>query len=379
VQPLSKRIQAANTLLAPYAVPHEGILGRVYPEAPDETRFLFQRDRDRIIHTQAFRRLKGKTQVFVAGTHGSTQLTTSDHVRTRLTHTMEVAQISRDIARALSLNEDLAEAIALSHDLGHPPFGHAGEEALNRWIKKHGAPSVVEGFEHNMQSHRVVTVLAEHSTQFPGLNLNQEILEGILKHRTQHVSDAAESRDSPLREATLEAQVVNLADEIAYTGHDCEDGIHTGLFLVKDIMEIPLVARASDLAAPRGTSLRGAIIHILVSDLLLTTEQMITDHGVRSLNQVQKCPATLSCFSEATTTQLSALRDFLWKHMYLHPDVLMRSRKGQLIIEQLCDQYMISPPDKVIELQKRTGSALVEAVKDYIAGMTDGYAAALVS
>ena len=231
MQPLKDRLAAANTLLAPYAVPHEGVLGRTYPEAPDGTRFPFQRDRDRIIHTQAFRRLKGKTQVFVAGTHGSTQLTTSDHVRTRLTHTMEVAQISRDIARTMGLNEDLAEAVALSHDLGHPPFGHAGEEALDRWMKKHGG-----SFEHNIQSHRVVTVLAEHSTQFPGLNLHQEILEGILKHRTPHdggivsgemvSGEWSHSRSHDLtthHSPSLEAQIVNLSDEIAYTGHDCED------------------------------------------------------------------------------------------------------------------------------------------------------------
>lgn len=363
--PLPDRLKAANTLLAPYAIPHEGILGRVYPEAADETRFPFQRDRDRIIHTQAFRRLKGKTQVFVAGTH--------DHVRTRLTHTMEVAQVSRDIARALGLNEDLTEAIALSHDLGHPPFGHAGEEALDRWMKKHGG-----SFEHNQQSHRVVTVLAEHSTKFPGLNLNQEILEGILKHRTPHDGVAAEVHEPPLR-TTLEAQIVNLSDEIAYTGHDCEDGIRAGLFLEDDLREVPLIAGASDQTLSRGTSLRGSIIHILVMDLLLTTEHMIRDQGVRSLDQVFKSPAPLAHFSQATTSQLSLLRDFLWARMYHHPDVLKRSSEGQVIIEQLCDQYMTTPPEKVQELQKRIGSALPEAIKDYVAGMTDGYAMTLAA
>lgn len=385
MQPLHDRLKAANTLLAPYAVPHEGILGRVYAEAPDDTRFPFQRDRDRIIHTQAFRRLKGKTQVFVAGTH--------DHVRTRLTHTMEVAQISRDIARALGLNEDLAEAIALSHDLGHPPFGHAGEEALDRWMKKHAG-----SFEHNQQSHRVVTVLAEHSTQFPGLNLNQEILEGILKHRTPHDGDgiqgiqkiqkkvlfsesleSSESFESFPHGSTLEAQIVNLSDEIAYTGHDCEDGIRAGLFSEEDLADIPLVAGALDQAKPRGTSLRGSLIHLLVTDLLLTTERMINDHAVRTLNDVLHCTMPLARFSPEMEHELASLRGFLWKRMYLHPDVLKRSREGQLIIEQLCEQYMITPSDKVLELQQRTDSALEEAVKDYVAGMTDGYATALAA
>ncbi|TSC60703.1 MAG: dGTPase [Candidatus Peregrinibacteria bacterium Greene0416_62] len=362
MESLSKRIQAANALLAPYAVPHEGLLGRVYPEPEDDTRFPFQRDRDRIIHTQAFRRLKGKTQVFVAGTH--------DHVRTRLTHTMEVAQISRDIARSLGLNEDLAEAIALSHDLGHPPFGHSGEEALDQWMKNHGG-----SFEHNEQSHRVVTVLAEHSTLFPGLNLNQEILEGILKHKTPHDPGVAESRGSPLRQPTLEAQIVNLSDEIAYTGHDCEDGIRAGLFTQADIMAIPLAEQAFSIAMPRGTSLRGAIIHILVTDLLKTTETLITDQSVHSLEDVLRCAAPLAQFSVSLKKELSALRDFLWNRMYLHPDVLKCSHEGQMILSQLCEQYLIKPPSKVRELQQRTVSALEEAVKDYVAGMTDKYAA----
>jgi len=376
VHSIQDRLAAANTLLAPYAVPHEGILGRSYPESADETRFPFQRDRDRIIHTQAFRRLKGKTQVFVAGTHGSTlrlrsgqaQLTTSDHVRTRLTHTMEVAQISRDIARTMGLNEDLAEAIALSHDLGHPPFGHAGEEALDRWMKKHGG-----SFEHNLQSHRVVTVLAEHSMKFPGLNLNQEILEGILKHQTPH--DGNDPTPDALRPTpSLEAQVVNLADEIAYTGHDCEDGIRAGLFSEEDLADIPLVAGALDQAKPRGTSLRGSLIHLLVTDLLLTTERIIADQSIKTLDDVLHCPSPLARFSPEMEEELADLRTFLWNRMYLHPDVLKRSREGQVIIEQLCDQYMITPSDKVIELQQRTGSALPEAVKDYVAGMTDKYA-----
>ncbi|HLD71473.1 MAG TPA: dNTP triphosphohydrolase, partial [Candidatus Peribacteraceae bacterium] len=174
---LKERLAAANSLLAPYAVPHQGLLGRVHKEADDETRFPFQRDRDRIIHTQAFRRLKGKTQVFVTG---DTNFGT-DHYRTRLTHTLEVAILSRDMARTLGLNEDLAESVALAHDLGHPPFGHAGEEALDHWMHDYDLH-----FEHNAQSLRLATILEQHSSQWQGLNLNREILEGLQKHRTPH-------------------------------------------------------------------------------------------------------------------------------------------------------------------------------------------------
>ncbi|MBI3618819.1 dNTP triphosphohydrolase [Candidatus Peregrinibacteria bacterium] len=239
----------ANALLAPYAVPYEGRLGRVTLEPEDRTRFPFQRDRDRIIHTQAFRRLQGKTQVFVAGE--------GDHYRTRLTHTMEVAQIGRDLARALSLNEDLTECIALAHDLGHPPFAHAGEESLDAWMRGHGL-----SFEHNEQSLRLVTLLEEHASRIPGLNLNREVLEGLEKH-SKHLEG---------RSHTLEAQVVNMADEIAYTGHDCDDGLRAGFFSIEDISSLALAKKAMDLIAPRGTALRGGIIHLLVTDLLEHTQ-----------------------------------------------------------------------------------------------------------
>jgi dGTPase len=350
-------------------------MGRKYDEPEDDMRFPFQRDRDRIIHAQAFRRLKGKTQVFLAGTH--------DHVRTRLTHTLEVTQIARDIARALRLNEDLTECIALAHDLGHPPFGHAGEEALDRWMKKTSVtPSacpersrrVVEGFEHNAQSHRIVTVLAEHSTLFPGLNLSGEILEGILKHRTPHYASAAQIHESPLRGFSLEAQVVNLADEIAYTGHDCEDGLRAELFTREQIQMIPLVTRAIEMSAPRGTSLRGALIHILVHDLLRQTQENIERANIRSLDAVYATQHDIVCFSKTLQKNMHQLREFLWKSMYLHSTVTARSHEGQKIVLALCDYYMITHDQRIEHLMKRTGSALPEAIKDYVSGMTDAYA-----
>lgn len=363
---LQERIRLANTLLAPYAVPHEGLLGRVYIEPEDDTRFPFQRDRDRIIHTQAFRRLQGKTQVFLAGTH--------DHVRTRLTHTLEVAQISRDIARALGLNEDLVECIALAHDLGHPPFGHAGEQALDHWMKRHDG-----SFEHNEQSHRIVTVLAEHSSLFPGLNLNSEILEGLLKHKTPHDGKDTKEKNGDRRGASLEAQIVNLADEIAYTGHDCEDGLRAELFSLPEICKISFIEKAARKAKPRGTALRGAIIHLLVNDLLMTTQDLINNQNIQSLADVYSCKTPLANFSKDTLKAAKEIREFLWERMYLHPDVRTRSQEGQVIIGQLCEQYMIKSDQRIKDLMKKNDSALSEAIKDYVSGMTDAYAQSSVA
>ncbi len=362
MQPLAERIRQANTLLAPYAIPHQGLLGRVHPEPDDKTRFPFQRDRDRIIHSTAFRRLKGKTQVFIASA--------GDHHRTRLTHTMEVAQISRDIARTHGLNEDLAECIALAHDLGHPPFGHAGEEALNTWMQEHGGR-----FEHNEQSHRIVTLLEEHSSLYLGLNLNQEVLEGLRKHRTPHDHPAP---SLPPRSPSLEAQVVNLADEIAYTGHDCDDGLRAELFSLGELTGGSALARiAWDQAKGRGTSLRGAIIHLLVMDLYEETEKMVVSHRISTVDDVHAATVPLVRFSEDIQQSLDELRSLLWKRMYLHPSILERNRKGQEVIQRLCDRLFLHPTDKVLALQQKTGGALAEAVKDYVAGMTDQYAESL--
>ncbi|NOS67880.1 MAG: dNTP triphosphohydrolase [Candidatus Peribacteraceae bacterium] len=353
MESLSDRISKANSLLAPYAVPLQGTLGRMEKEVDDETRFPFQRDRDRIIHAQAFRRLQGKTQVFVAGE--------GDHYRTRLTHTMEVAQLSRDIARTLSLNEDLAECIALAHDLGHPPFAHMGEEALNAWIQKHGMT-----FEHNDQSLRVVTLLEEHSSTSAGLNLNREVLDGLKKHQSQRsVNDAAPS---------LEAQIVNLADEIAYSAHDCDDGLRAGLFTIKDLSVIPLIGRGLVLANARGTSLRGALIHLLVTDLYATTDVSLANANIRTPDDVYAASEPLAKFSPDVSRELKTLHAFLHSNMYANTRVRDANRQGQEIITALCDRFFADPPLKVLALQKRTGGSLPEAVKDYVAGMTDMYA-----
>ena len=354
---LSTRIQDASALLAPYAVPIEGMLGRKIAEPDDDTRFAFQRDRDRIIHTQAFRRLKGKTQVFVEGK--------GDHYRTRLTHTMEVAQISRDIARTLGLNEDLAECIALAHDLGHPPFGHSGEQALDLWMREHGGH-----FEHNEQSERIVTLIEEHGTVHHGLNLNREILEGLRKHTTTFDHPIGTLPHAP----TLEAQIVNLADEIAYTGHDCDDGLAADLFTLKEISTVQLAADAQVRAGARGTSLRGSLIHLLVSDLYAETERQIAGHSIKNLQDVYAAREELVGFSHTIEESLNVLRAFLWQHMYLHPRVVDAAKQGQTIITDLCTSLLSHPTNKILEFQERTASTLPESVKDYVAGMTDRFA-----
>ncbi len=327
--PLADRIAQANALLSPLAVPHEGRLGRRVQEPEDTVRFPFQRDRDRIIHSTAFRRLQGKTQVFVTGE--------DDHVRTRLTHTMEVAQIARDLARALRLNEDLVECIALAHDLGHPPFGHSGEDALDAWMKQHGGH-----FEHNEQSFRVLTLLEKHATSVPGLNLHREVEEGVLKH-------------SETIRHSLEADIANHADAIAYLSHDCDDGLHAGLLSMEALMTIPLAREAGERALSRGTFLRGALIDMMSNDLLAHSGEHIV-------------------FSLSMQRSMAALRTFLFDTLYLHPVVRRRAEEGKRIVTALCEGFLRRPDDKIRALHARTGGTLPEAVKDYVAGMTDAFA-----
>ena len=342
MESLNERMKAADVLLREGATPHEGKLGRAFEEPEDETRFPFQRDRDRILHSTAFRRLQGKTQVFVAGE--------GDHYRTRLTHTLEVAQISRDLARTLRLNEDLAECIALAHDLGHPPFGHSGEEALHLWLREHGGH-----FEHNEQSHRIITLLEFHSQKYRGLNLNREVTDGLLKHSTHDEAGGMLGH-------TLESKLTNIADEIAYTGSDCDDGLRAGLFSRELLTnEVPLAKEAFERTRERGTFIRGSLQHMLVHDLL--------SHS--SIDPNAEKPFT---FSQPINDQLHILNAFLWKTMYLHPTVKGKAEEGQEVIRLLCDHYALHPSEKILQLQERTQSPLMEAIKDYVAGMTDSYA-----
>jgi dGTPase len=354
---LEDRLTAANTLLAPYAVPHQGTLGRKVKEAPDSTRGPFVRDRDRIVYAKEMRRLMGKTQVFVSGE--------GDHNRTRLTHTAEVVIISRNIARALGLNEDLVECIALAHDLGHPPFGHSGEAALNAWMKDHQS-----SFEHNKQSLRIVEVLAHHPPLAQGLNPNREVLEGMMKHRTPHDNP----EDSIPRNPSLEALVVNIADEIAYTGHDVDDGLRENILTMKDLSQVELIQYAQ--ARKTHASLNSAIVDALVTDLYAETEKQIDAQNIKTLDDVYERSDNPVRFSTDMRKKLDELRNYLMLNMYLHPDVLQRTEHGKRIVIALCDHFHSTPNKQVMTLQKANGGNLAEAVKDHIAGMTDDYATA---
>ena len=343
--------------LAPYAVPLSGRRGRVHAEPEDPTRNPFQRDRDRIIHCHAFRRLQGKTQVFEAGE--------SDHVRTRLTHTLEVAQIGRDMARRLGLNEDLVECLALAHDLGHPPFGHSGEEVLDLWMRERGGH-----FEHNEQSIRIVTVLERRSLRHPGLNVNREIIEGLAKH------SGLSFPDGTTRMHAMEAQLVNICDEIAYISHDCDDGIRAGVFSVDDLRGVPLAERAAARARERGSLLRSSLIHLLTDDLHRETGRRLAAFAIDTLDAVERAPEPVVDFSDAMRGTIMPLRTFLAEKLYAHPSVAGSKEEGKILIRELCMRYEKNPPAKILDLQARTGSELPEAIKDYIAGMTDAFARA---
>ncbi len=336
---LTDRIKQANTLLSPLATPHEGRLGRPVEEPGDLTRFPFERDRHRIIRSAAFRRLQGKTQVFTAGE--------GDFFRTRLTHTMEVAQMARALARALQLNEDLAECIALAHDIGHPPFGHTGEEAINRWMAEQG-----RAFEHNQQSHRIVTVLEVTSSQYQGLNLNREVEEALLKHETMHPTHGT------LLETSLEASVTDLADELAYSAHDIDDALSAGLFHIEELMEMPFMREAYADSKERGTPLNASVLHLLAEDVIAASGDL--RGGIRVSADVR--------------TALNDLRSFFWAHIYSHPRVHDATHEGAAIVEALCQSFAEHPHEKITALEQRTGSDRITAVKDYVAGMTDWFA-----
>ena len=357
--------------LAPYAISEANSRGRKIAEEAPCGRSQFQRDRDRIIHSGAFRRLEYKTQVFV--NHEG------DLFRTRLTHSIEVAQIARSIARRLHLNEDLVEAISLAHDLGHTPFGHAGQDALNACMKEYG------GFEHNLQSLRVVDLLEERYAAFDGLNLCFETREGILKHCSAINAAKLEELGERFlhnRRPSLEAQIANLADEIAYNNHDVDDGIRSGLIELEQLATVPLVAthlnevhRAyPDLPERRVVheTVR-RMINTLVSDLIRQSEHNISVQGLSTIEDVRTAPVMVA-FSAEMNEQQRALKNFLHTHLYRHYRVMRMSSKAQRIISDLFAVFMqdvrLLPPP----FQRQAEQERARAVADYIAGMTDRYA-----
>lgn len=358
--------------LAPYAVKSRESAGRVFPETESEFRTCFQRDRDRIIHSKAFRRLMEKTQVFVA--------TEGDHYRNRMSHSIECAQVSKGLARGLGLNEDLTETIALAHDLGHTPFGHAGEHAMNECMQEHGLH-----FEHNEQSLRIVEKLEYMYPEFDGLNMTKEVLDGLLKHRTPFDRPKMEFKQS----AHLEAQVVDLGDEVAYMSHDLDDGLRAGLFVFEDVALLPVVARAYELMrAHYGDSVKrmtpetlrarlsSSLMHILADDILEETEKQLTNHNIKTLEDVRAFDGILVQFSARMRHDIDELRTFLSDNYYFSPKVSGQSQRGQDMIKKLF-QYYMQHPEKLPENFQRflhkgsQGDPLAIIVKDYIAGMTD--------
>jgi dGTPase len=351
--------------LGAFAVKAGETLGRPVRESEHPYRTAFQRDRARIIHSAAFRRLDGKTQVFLNGS--------GDHYRTRLTHTIEVASIARTIARALSLNEDLAEAIALAHDLGHSPFGHSGEETLDRLMKGHG------GFDHNVQSLRVVSMLEEKYPRFSGLNLSFEVIEGLKKHDDSYVKPDGAIYQSP----SLEAQVADFADEITYSSHDLDDGLDSGLLDAESLEALPIWAEARSLAEPefrhfKPHEQRGYIIRCIVNreveDIVIQSARAIEKSGVNSVDDVRVQKMRLIGFSPELRKQNAALRKFLFKNLYFNPKVADANQRGCKLLESFFKRLVETPSLLGRKATRRIKSeGLHRAVCDYLSGMTDRY------
>ena len=334
------RAHEFDTLLAPYAVKHGEGLGREHPDQEDTYRLRFQRDADRIVETLAWKRLDGKTQVFMAKQ--------GDHYRNRLTHTIEVSHLSRAFAGALCLNQDLAQCLAYAHDLGHAPFGHAGQDALNAWAQERGAR-----FEHNEQSLRILTMLAEHCSLYRGLNVCIEILDGLQKHGT-----------GPL---TLEAQGTDCCDAIAYTGHDIEDGLRSEILTEKQLRESALYEEAKAMSQERGTRIRGTVMGLLMNDLIETTRERLSD--IRTLEDVLEQSTRLVGYSDTMQPKLSELSGLLREHFYHHVKVQQRNDNAALMLTSLCNHYEAN----MHLIQNQTGSNDVESIIDYVSGMTDSY------
>ncbi|CAA6804680.1 MAG: Deoxyguanosinetriphosphate triphosphohydrolase (EC [uncultured Thiotrichaceae bacterium] len=365
---------------ASYAADPVTSQGRRFVEPDPKYRTAFQRDRDRIIHSRAFRRLEYKTQVFV--NHEG------DLYRTRLTHSLEVAQIARSVARNMQLNEDLVEAIALAHDLGHTPFGHAGQDALNKCMAEYG------GFEHNLQSLRVVDQLEDVYAQFSGLNLCFETREGILKHcAVKHAKKLGDVGERFLNktQASLEAQLTNIADEIAYNNHDIDDGLRSGLIQLEQLIEVPVFREVwlevqglyPDLSGRRQVNeILRRLIGRMVIDLTETSFAAIKASGVQSLADVRQHDASLMQYSALMRQQKNELKHFLRENLYFHPTVYRSTWRAQQIIEALFGAFMHDVrllPAKhqqfARELKQEQGDAgQARAIADYIAGMTDRYA-----
>jgi dGTPase len=355
-----------NKILAPYAVKSSASRGQVHLEEASKTRTCFQRDRDRVIHSKAFRRLKHKTQVFV--------VSVSDHYRSRLTHTLEVAQISRHLSRLLRLNEDLCEVISLAHDLGHTPFGHSGERELNMLMKDMG------GFEHNLQSRRIVDVLERKYPNFSGLNLSFEVREGLIKHEGLKLKQTGDSFRS------IESQIVNLADEIAYNNHDIDDGLNSGILSEDEMAKhVTLFGDARKKVLSKYTHLNQVerwhlINSTLISEFVLNcvdhTQGAIQAEGIQSVEDVQSFRAPFARFGAELSEKNTELRGYLYRHFYQDPCVYRMNKKGQFIIRKLFEAFTQDFKLLPLHFQAMISDEHLSTrvIADYIAGMTDTFA-----
>ena len=364
-----KREELEEIALAPYALKSARSRGRIYPEAESRTRTAYERDRDRIIHTTAFRRLEYKTQVFVNYE--------GDHYRTRLTHTLEVAQLGRAMARGLGANVLLSEAICLAHDLGHAPFGHAGEHILNELMHGYG------GFNHNTQSYRVVTQLEERYPDFPGLNLTYETREGMLKHETDYDRSEAVGYE-PEKRASLEAQIANLADEIAYNAHDLDDGLRSGILSPYDLQELEIWQDLCLMVGWQGEGpftpmMRHEVIRELIGrsieDVLMTTDQALQGANLDTPDKVQLHDQNVVNYSAEFGELMKELKRYLYRNMYRHYRLVRMQQKAERIVSDLFNAYLKEPAMLPTDVQTRLDETpLHRVVADYLAGMTDRYA-----
>ncbi len=373
------------SILAPYACHPEETRGRLYKEQESLSRSVFQRDRDRIVHSTAFRRLEYKTQVFV--NHEG------DHYRTRLTHSLEVAQLSRSAARQLRLNEDLSEALALAHDLGHTPFGHAGENVLEEAMEKFG------GFDHNAQSIRILTKLEKKYAEFDGLNLTWECLEGIAKHNGPIITKKNRKAPRAIAEynkkhdleldtyPSLEAQISSLCDDIAYNNHDIEDGARAGLFEIEELYDLPFVGDIFIQVMKKYPGIseqrlmhesKRRLINLMSIDMVKTTSERIKDSRVRTVDDVRNLGKPLAAFSKKMTEQNAIVKEFLTEKMYRHYKVNRMTSKAKRMLRELFEFFLNEPECLPTEWRKMAGSAgskeTAELVADFIAGMTDRFA-----
>ncbi len=352
--------------LAPYALRSRDSTGRCYPEDEAEYRTAFQRDRDRIIHAAAFRRLEYKTQVFTNDE--------GDYYRTRLTHTLEVAQIGRTIARALGANEDLVEVICLAHDLGHPPFGHAGEETLDALMKDHG------GYNHNHQSYRVVTQLERRYPEFPGLNLTKETLAGLAKHETEYDHLVEIAGLDPTTRGSLEAQIANMTDELAYNAHDLDDGLSSGLIMPRDLNELEIWKLLCDRLSWHGEVMDELMRHefireligLLVDDVLKTTQSRLERLQPQTSEDIQRQPENVIGYSSGFVVMTGALKAFLFANMYYSFRVVRMKKRAQRFIEEMFATFQEDPRQLPKECQQDIkGDNVKRVIADYIASMTD--------